>query len=137
MTYVGKNTLPPKTESPEIGWLVFKNRLPGKYDNHIDITNGGIRDEIGAWPMSRYSHYSCRTLNEATALFELALWKWKIEQADDTVDRNACRIEVPGPVKDTIFGYLAYRRKAGTLCIPPSKCGPIKVYKKPKYDDYW
>lgn len=137
MTYVGKNTLPPKTESPEIGWLVFKNRLPGKYDNHIDITNGGIRDAIGAWPMSRYSHYSCRTLNEATALFELALWKWKIEQADDTVDRNACRIEVPGPVKDTIFGYLAYRRKAGTLCIPPSKCGPIKVYKKPKYDDYW
>lgn len=46
-------------------------------------------------------------VKEATALFELALWKAKI-QVDDTnhTNRETCRIEVPGPVKDTILQYL-------------------------------
>ena len=45
---------------------------------------------------------------EATILFELALWKAKIDQAGDTssINRDACRIEVPGPVKDAILQYL-------------------------------
>ena len=45
---------------------------------------------------------------EATTLFELALWKFGIDQADndDNIDRVAHRIEVPGPVKDTILQYL-------------------------------
>ena len=45
---------------------------------------------------------------EATTLFELALWKATIDQADsdDNIDRVAHRIEVPGPVKDTVLQYL-------------------------------
>ena len=42
-------------------------------------------------------------------MFELALWKAKIDQVDDVVElasRDAYRIEVPGPVKDTILQYL-------------------------------
>ena len=47
-------------------------------------------------------------LKEATTMFELALWKAKIDQADesDPVDRDACRIGVPGQVKDAILKYL-------------------------------
>ena len=45
---------------------------------------------------------------EATTLFELALWKAGIDQTDisNPTDRGACRIEVPGSVKDTILQYL-------------------------------
>ena len=46
---------------------------------------------------------------EATCLFELALWKSQITIAEDNqnpVDRQACRIDVPGPVKDAILQYL-------------------------------
>jgi len=48
-------------------------------------------------------------MKEATSLFELALWKSKIDQVDDDIcasDRDTCRIEVPGPVKDSILQYL-------------------------------
>ena len=46
-------------------------------------------------------------MKEATTLFELALWKARIDQADDANgNRNAHRIEVPGPVKDAILQYL-------------------------------
>ena len=50
-------------------------------------------------------------MKEAGTLFELALWKAKIDQAwesDDVIvkDRYAYRIEVPGPVKDTILLFL-------------------------------
>jgi len=50
-------------------------------------------------------HYE---MKEATTLFELALWKAKIDQADTSnpADRDACRTEVPGPVKDDILQYL-------------------------------
>lgn len=46
-------------------------------------------------------------MKEATTLFELALWKVKIDQTngDSAIDRGARRIEVPGPVKDTILQY--------------------------------
>ena len=46
-------------------------------------------------------------MKEATTLFELALWKAKIDQrgANDT-SRKTYRTEVPGPVKDTILYYL-------------------------------
>ena len=48
-------------------------------------------------------------IKEFTSIFELALWKAKIDQAEDTDmgGRDACRIEVPGPVKDVILQYLA------------------------------
>jgi len=48
-------------------------------------------------------------MKEATTIFELALWKAKIDQVEDDIyerDRDACRVEVPGPVKDTIMQYL-------------------------------
>ena len=46
-------------------------------------------------------------MKEATTLFELALWKARIDQAEDrNVNRNAHRIEVPGPVKDAILQYV-------------------------------
>ena len=47
-------------------------------------------------------------LKDATATFELALWKSKLNQADasNTTNRAAYRIDVPGPVKDTILQYL-------------------------------
>jgi len=49
-------------------------------------------------------------IKEATALFELALWKARINQAEvsNTADREACRIEVPGTVKDAILQYLGH-----------------------------
>ena len=130
MKYLGRNALRPTSErSPQIGWLVFKH-LPEGFNN-ID----SIRSEISAYPYLTYSHYCYKDLKEATTLFELALWKAKIDEVDDPIDREACRIEVPGPVKDTLFSYLEGERKVGTLCIPPEKCGPIKGFVPG--DDYW
>ena len=47
-------------------------------------------------------------MKEATTLFELALWKARIDLVDDTTpfDRDLCRVEVPGPVKDSILQCL-------------------------------
>jgi len=47
-------------------------------------------------------------VKEATTLFELALWNAKMNQVHDTSlsNREPCRVEVPGPVKDTILQYL-------------------------------
>jgi len=48
-------------------------------------------------------------MKEATTLFELALWKARIDEAADDVEpanRDTWRIEVPGPVKDAIMQYL-------------------------------
>ena len=46
------------------------------------------------------------TIKEGTIVFELALWKAKLEQADHHINRDACRIDVPGPVKDAVMQYL-------------------------------
>jgi len=47
-------------------------------------------------------------MKEATTIFELALWKVKIDQVGDDMlmTRDECRLEVPGPVKDAIMQYL-------------------------------
>jgi hypothetical protein len=47
-------------------------------------------------------------IKENMPLFELALWKAKIDQSGATsiAKREAYRIEVPGPVKDAILQYL-------------------------------
>ena len=49
-------------------------------------------------------------LKEATAMFELALWKFKLDQVDkaNPIPRKKCRMDVPGPVKDIILQYLPY-----------------------------
>ena len=51
------------------------------------------------------SHYE---LKEATSTFELALWKFKLDQADasNITNRDAYRIYMPWPVKDTMMQYL-------------------------------
>ena len=73
------------------------------------------REEMVDWKtvqlsfVKLYKLISYYELKEATSLFELALWKAKIDQVDDVVEitsRDAYRIEVPGPVKDTILQYL-------------------------------
>jgi hypothetical protein len=50
-------------------------------------------------------HYETK---EATTLFELALWKSKTNQSgiSSPADREACCVDVPGPVKNTILQYL-------------------------------
>ena len=45
-------------------------------------------------------------MKEGTTIFELALWKAQIERSDKPVNRQVCRINVPGPVKDAIIQYL-------------------------------
>ena len=49
-------------------------------------------------------------LKEATSIFELALWKFKLDQVDkaNPIPRKKCRMDVPGPVKDIILQYLPY-----------------------------
>ena len=56
-------------------------------------------------------------IKEATTLFELALWKAGIDQANisNSTNRNAHRIEVPGSVKDAILQYLHDQ----TVVLPP------------------
>ena len=46
---------------------------------------------------------------EATTLFELAIWKARIDQVDDAddINRDAYRIDVPGPVKETVLQYIS------------------------------
>ena len=50
-------------------------------------------------------------IKERTSIFELALWKFKLDQVVDRanpIQRKKCRIDVPGPVKDIILQYLPY-----------------------------
>jgi len=104
----------------------WSNVIRDKIDAILQIVrrdNGGFlistrdRGEMVDWkPVKQsfddiYKLISYYELKEATSLFELALWKAKIDQADNVVElasRDACRIEVPGPVKDTILQYLRY-----------------------------
>ena len=50
-------------------------------------------------------------LREATTLLELAMWKSKIDKAETRpiINRDVYRIEIPGPVKNTILQYLNFR----------------------------
>ena len=45
-------------------------------------------------------------MKEIGILFELAVWKAMIDQAGDSVNRDACRVGVPKLVKDLILQYL-------------------------------
>ena len=71
----------------------------------VDTTLVGVDKEKLATVEKLIAYYEVK---EATTLFELALWKAAIYQVDndDNIDRVAHRIEVPGPVKDTILQYL-------------------------------
>ena len=71
---------------------------------HDDIRQGSTR----ALLIKIDQMISFYEMKEATTLLELGLWKAKIDKAvdDDGYHREACRIEVPGPVKETILQYL-------------------------------
>ena len=51
---------------------------------------------------------SCYEIKEGTSMFELALWKFKLDQVDKSnpIPRKKCRMDAPGPVKDVILQYL-------------------------------
>ena len=85
----------------------------------VTQTMGGGRD----WNTARedldklvrwISYYE---LKEGTSMFELALWKFKLDQVDkaNPIPRKKCRMDVPGPVKDIILQYLPYE----CLCPVP------------------
>lgn len=50
-------------------------------------------------------------VKEATTLLELAMWKSKMDQAEvKPINKDVYRIDIPGPVKNTILQYLNYFR---------------------------
>ena len=80
------------------------------------------------------SHYE---LKEAASIFELALWKFKLDQVDkvNPIPRKKCRMDVPGPVKDIILQYLPYE------CLLPmpdiqSSSSESDDYESTDDDDY-
>mmetsp|Transcript_32164 Transcript_32164/g.68068 ORF Transcript_32164/g.68068 Transcript_32164/m.68068 type:complete len:327 (+) Transcript_32164:135-1115(+) len=51
-------------------------------------------------------------LKEATAVFELALWKWEMEKSNevDVAARESCLIGVPGPVKACVLQFFPHNQ---------------------------
>jgi len=84
----GELVIPSVSRQIETEWAVF--------DDVIDLDREKLSKVEGL-----IAYYERK---EATAIFELALWKANIKQ--DTTDREARRVEVPGPVKDVIMQYL-------------------------------
>ena len=76
---------------------VFVNTRDGGSLIHWDTVEQSV-DRLISW--IRYYEIS-----EATTTLELALWK-AVHDNTNAANREACRIEVPGPVKDTILQYL-------------------------------
>ena len=84
-------------------------RSSGQLFVSAQIMGGGnnwirVRDDLdkNVRLISRYE------VKEGTSIFELALWKLKLDQVDkaNPIPRKKCRMDVPGPVKDTILQYL-------------------------------
>jgi len=53
---------------------------------------------------------SYHELRQAATIADLALWKAKIGEAvgNDDYDRESCRVEFPGPVRDAVMQFLSY-----------------------------
>ena len=59
---------------------------------------------------------SCYEMKEATTIYELALWKSKLDDAGNiTANRSDHRVTVPGPVQNTILEYLLGKRKSRSV----------------------
>jgi hypothetical protein len=59
---------------------------------------------------------SCYEMKEATTIYELALWKSKLDDAGNiTANRRDHRVTVPGPVQNTILEYLLGKRKSRSV----------------------
>jgi hypothetical protein len=55
-------------------------------------------------------------MKEATTIYELALWKSKLDDAGNiTANRRDHRVTVPGPVQNTILEYLLGKRKSRSV----------------------
>ena len=103
--------------------------LTGHWDEINDKVNGirGVVDRsdselfVSAAEMSGRNWYRIREsldkmmrvisyyeIKEGTSIFELALWKFKLDQVDEDnpTTRKKCRMDAPGPVKDIILQYL-------------------------------
>ena len=61
-------------------------------------------------------------IKEGASIFELALWKFKLDQVDkaNPIPRKKCRMDAPGPVKDIILQYLPYECLLPVLDIQSS-----------------
>jgi len=69
-------------------------------------------------------------VKEATTLFELAMWKAKINQEEaQPINREACRIEVPGPVKDIISNGTSKKHRGNqyACCHNNTSSKPLEV----------
>ena len=84
-------------------------------------------------------------LKEGTSTFELALWKFKLDQVDkaNPIPRKKCHMDVPGPVKDIILQYLPYECLLPVSDIPSSssesdddESSDGDDYESSDYDDY-
>ena len=59
---------------------------------------------------------SCYEMKEATTIYELALWKSKLDDAGNiTANRSDHRVTVPGPAQNTILEYLLGKRKSRSV----------------------
>jgi len=64
---------------------------------------------------------TCHEKKEATVLFELALWKAKMDQTNaNKLNRGAYRVKVPGPIMDTILQYAFPPQKSVSLVMQPT-----------------
>ena len=77
-------------------------------------------------------------LKEGTSMFELALWKFKLDQVDkaNPMPRKKCRMDVPGPVKDIILQYLPYECLLPILDIQSSSSSSESDDYESSDDDY-
>jgi len=84
----------------EVVWVRVRRLTQG---SHWSVFKGRI-DRID----KALAYYE---LKEATTLLELAMWKSKIDQVEvkPSANRDAYRIDIPGPVKSTILQYLDCR----------------------------
>ena len=94
--------------TPAVEWRDGELSIPSvRREIEIELGMVGIAAVVDIEKLKKVkgliSYYE---LKEATTLFELALWKARVHQANDEINRDECRIEVPGPVKDVILHYL-------------------------------
>ena len=82
--------------------------------NEISISAYAVKigTTVKGWTKQKYltqveqliSYYEMK--EATTILFELAVWKVKVDQAGNSVNRDSCRVGVPKLVKDSILQYL-------------------------------
>ncbi|KAL7526825.1 hypothetical protein ACHAXR_001669 [Thalassiosira sp. AJA248-18] len=88
------------------------NEIPGAEWRGGEMLISFEQTERDDWKSTRDRFLGVTTyyeLKEATNIFELALWKAKIS-AKSAGTYEACRVEVPGPVKGAVLQFFSYNR---------------------------